>query len=336
MADPPKKPKVVKVPAVPPPVRIRKNASKMAANDPILLWYRRAIGAIKTGDAIDNFNSWRFQAAIHDYVEAEDPSPTKADAASPGRPFWQKCQHACWFFLPWHRIYLHHFEKILMAEIVKLGGPDDWALPYYNYSTSAADAKLPAAFRDAKVPAAFVDAKLDKSDTNHLFVAERHPDANAGNDFVRTSPNNSTNITTALAEPAFTKASGNFGFGGGKGLHHDDGTQKGLLERRPHDAMHGDLAGPGGGFMGGFTTAPLDPIFWLHHCNIDRVWEIWRAKGDKKDPKKTDFKDPDDAAWKDEKFTFKDGAGKDDVLTSAQVQDTRAKPLFYEYEDLTP
>ena len=23
-------------------------------------------------------------------------------------------------------------------------------------------------------------------------------------------------------------------------------------------------------------AAALDPIFWLHHANIDRLWEVWR------------------------------------------------------------
>jgi len=25
--------------------------------------------------------------------------------------------------------------------------------------------------------------------------------------------------------------------------------------------------------------SPLDPIFWLHHCNIDRVWDHWNRLG---------------------------------------------------------
>jgi hypothetical protein len=24
--------------------------------------------------------------------------------------------------------------------------------------------------------------------------------------------------------------------------------------------------------------SPLDPIFWLHHCNIDRIWDSWLAQ----------------------------------------------------------
>ena len=25
--------------------------------------------------------------------------------------------------------------------------------------------------------------------------------------------------------------------------------------------------------------SPLDPIFWLHHCNVDRIWAEWQAAG---------------------------------------------------------
>lgn len=31
-----------------------------------------------------------------------------------------------------------------------------------------------------------------------------------------------------------------------------------------------------GGTMGWISTAPADPIFWLHHCNIDRLWWQWQ------------------------------------------------------------
>lgn len=30
------------------------------------------------------------------------------------------------------------------------------------------------------------------------------------------------------------------------------------------------------GLMSSPVTAGLDPIFWLHHANIDRLWEVWR------------------------------------------------------------
>ena len=40
-------------------------------------------------------------------------------------------------------------------------------------------------------------------------------------------------------------------------------------------ASYLQILGGATGFMGGFSTAPLDPLFWMHHCNIDRLWEVW-------------------------------------------------------------
>ena len=31
-----------------------------------------------------------------------------------------------------------------------------------------------------------------------------------------------------------------------------------------------------GGTMGFIATAPADPIFWMHHANIDRLWAQWQ------------------------------------------------------------
>ena len=32
-----------------------------------------------------------------------------------------------------------------------------------------------------------------------------------------------------------------------------------------------------GGSMGSVPTASADPIFWMHHCNIDRLWHVWQT-----------------------------------------------------------
>ena len=29
--------------------------------------------------------------------------------------------------------------------------------------------------------------------------------------------------------------------------------------------------------MGVIPTAPADPIFWMHHANIDRLWWKWQT-----------------------------------------------------------
>lgn len=40
-----------------------------------------------------------------------------------------------------------------------------------------------------------------------------------------------------------------------------------------HDTVHGDIAGD----MGDPAVAAFDPIFWLHHANVDRLLRLWEA-----------------------------------------------------------
>jgi tyrosinase len=42
-----------------------------------------------------------------------------------------------------------------------------------------------------------------------------------------------------------------------------------------HDTIHVDVGGYG--HMGDPTVAAFDPIFWLHHCNVDRLLALWQA-----------------------------------------------------------
>ena len=90
--------------------------------------------------------SWRHLAETHGTFIPRRPWPSGAR--------WNQCEHFGWHFLPWHRAYLIHFEQFVRDEIVRLGGPADWALPFWNYSdTSRPDVlKLPPAFREANLP----------------------------------------------------------------------------------------------------------------------------------------------------------------------------------------
>jgi tyrosinase len=47
------------------------------------------------------------------------------------------------------------------------------------------------------------------------------------------------------------------------------------LETQPHNPVHNLI----GGAMGAVTISPKDPIFWLHHGNIDRLWAAWSIAG---------------------------------------------------------
>jgi tyrosinase len=41
------------------------------------------------------------------------------------------------------------------------------------------------------------------------------------------------------------------------------------------NGIHGAVHGWVGGSMSNPETSPADPIFWLHHANLDRLWWVW-------------------------------------------------------------
>jgi tyrosinase len=259
---------------------VRRNVYELGAPwaDPIL-WYARGVGAMKARH-LDNPTSWNFYGAIHGfdnrlwtkygYYSATGPQPTQPDI---DRYLFQ-CQHGSWYFLPWHRGYLLAFEANIRAEVVALGGPPDWALPYWNYFKTGQDA-LPPAFNSESWP--------DGASGNPLYVDQRYGPQNNGNVYV---PIGDVNMD-ALSDPDFTGVTaGSPGFGGlDTGFAHG-GQFHGGIETQPHDYVHG-LVGGGTrlnpGLMANPNTAGLDPIFWLHHANIDRLWAAWNASG-KNDP----------------------------------------------------
>ena len=105
-----------------------------------------------------------------------------------------------------------------------------------------------------------------------LRITERSAGVNTG---TRRLGDGQVDLRPCLNEIPFQASSspgGDPGFGGPvTGFHHGSDGPNGQLESVPHNQVHGYV----GGFMGSFDTAGLDPIFWLHHANIDRIWQIW-------------------------------------------------------------
>ncbi|KAF2213581.1 hypothetical protein CERZMDRAFT_39490, partial [Cercospora zeae-maydis SCOH1-5] len=58
-----------------------------------------------------------------------------------------------------------------------------------------------------------------------------------------------------------------------------------------HNAIH-DLVG-NGGHMGSIAASAFDPIFWLHHCNIDRLFALWQGLREDKNKSDTWVTDQD-------------------------------------------
>jgi tyrosinase len=294
-------------------LRTRRNVYALGSGDwpDTLLWYARAVKAMKARPLADR-TSWRFMAAIHGINRAlwdqykftkplpDDPAPP----VSVSDIYFNQCQHQSWYFLPWHRGYLQAFEDLIRAAIKDLGGPhDSWALPYWNYMNSGENV-LPPAFRSPDWP--------DGTGDNPLRVTERYGElgGSAAFDF-KTLPalvpglaTGRTELLNALAERQFTGpgSGGNAGFGGIKTGFSWFGSTSGKIESFPHNLVHvligrSDAAGPG--LMSDPDTAALDPIFWLHHCNIDRLWEAWNRTTPPASPPAgpTDWKNPTDPDW---------------------------------------
>ena len=299
-----------------------------------ILWYARGVAAMKA-KALADSNGWRFYGAIHGldqklwtalgYLKSTDKMPTSADQ----KRYWLQCQHGSWYFLPWHRGYLLAFEANIRAEVVALKGPADWALPYWNYFKANED-KLPPAFASPDWP--------DGKGNNPLFVPQRYGPGNDGNVYV---PLDQVNLD-ALSDPDFTgvASGGSPGFGGvDTGFEHG-GAVHGGVETQPHDYVHGLVGGEQPkkphlpGLMSDPDTAGLDPIFYLHHANIDRLWEVWRQNPPA-------HVDPKDANWLqgpgklgERIFSMPMPGNKPWDYTPADVNDY--SKLDYKYDDLSP
>ena len=325
---------------------IRKDAWKLSTIskwEPTLLWYAKAVGEMSSRPATDP-TSWRFQGGIHGYNKKTDPlaqaGPVPKKAIQD--KFWNSCQHGSWFFLPWHRMYLGFFEEIVRAAIVKLGGPGNWALPYWNYS----DASNPQA---KTLPPAFREPKLPDGSPNPLFVIQgvnilRAPGINAGK--VAVIPDGDVNLSGCLAETFFSPntdlTTGDLGFGGPATKANHDGQVFGpnSVESIPHNAIHVDVGGEWtqagktlDGWMINPDTAALDPIFWLHHANIDRLWLVWNGiSASNSDPTGSVNVGGSKISWPTSiKFTFNNATGGVVTMTPSQVIDTKT-PFAYDYD----
>ncbi|PVM84301.1 tyrosinase family protein [Caulobacter radicis] len=77
------------------------------------------------------------------------------------------------------------------------------------------------------------------------------------------------------------------GFASPKSNYHSSITGFGVMEGQPHNKVHNCVGGIwtddqgnttyGDGFMQS-NLSPVDPLFFLHHANIDRIWDVWTRK----------------------------------------------------------
>jgi hypothetical protein len=180
---------------------------------------------------------------------------------------------------------LYEFEGVI-REVLH---DEDFSLPYWNPVTgNPDDLSLPAVFRDPG---------------SSLYDGTRWPWVNGGERI--DTPFWGWLSLDALNEKLYIDSpTGNLGFNP-------------RLDMNPHFFTHIAL----GGDMADFSTVGADPLFYLHHANLDRIWESWNRLGNS---------NPTDPKYLNRTFAFGDRSGKRvDLPVSAG---DRTAQLGYEYD----
>jgi hypothetical protein len=279
-------------------MHVRRNVFNLTPNGPEITALRNGVREMKNRPA-SNPTSWRFQANIHGTFD------------TPAHPTWNRCQHGSFLFLSWHRMYLYFFERILRAA----SGDPDLALPYWRWNVQRS---LPIAFRQ---PA---------NASNPLYESRRALAINQGAQL----PASAVTTAGALNFNNFSSPFGSgFSFGGQRVTQpvHQIGPH-GRLEEDPHDGIHVLVGGRGVAaqhWMSFPETAARDPIFWLHHAMIDRVWKVWlRQREGRRNPVGNDF-------WMNTTFRFFDENGAQVTMRGRDILNTVTQ-LDYRYDDDPP
>src|SRR5712672_1780743 len=156
-------------------------------------------------------------------------------------------------FLPWHRAYLLDLERGLQAIDPSV------ALPYWRF-----DKPAPNIFKLDFFGASDALGTVQFSATNPL-------------QFWKTDGVQGINrrplFNTAVAPPGLLTETQTLGIG-------NQYKSFRTMEGNPHGSAHVSF----GGSIQDPATAPKDPLFFLLHCNVDRLWAKWQRQNGRFDP----------------------------------------------------
>jgi len=235
---------------------------------------------------------WDHSRKLKTEVIASLPPEARADAEA----VWNGCQahpynpsdpeqYQQWYFLPWHRLMLAQFEGVI-REVLQ---DEDFSLPYWNPVTGNPD--------DFIVPAVF------RVPGTTLYNGTRWPWVNGG-ERIDTIYKEWINLSALNEKFYIDSPTGNLGFNP-------------RMDQNPHFFTHFAL----GGDMAEFSTVGGDPMFYIHHANIDRLWESWNQLGNK---------NPTDPKYLNRVFSYGDRSNKRaDLPVSAS---DRTAQMGYEYD----
>jgi hypothetical protein len=201
--------------------------------------YRQNINCL----SVNELHDLREALAAMYALPAGDPNSFARIAGFHGGPPVAYCAHGSPGFFTWHRAYLMAFETALRVLGCQVN------LPYWDWS-SGPSTGVPAACR---LPT-YVN-RAGATVSNPLFSGPRP----AGG-----QTNRRANIDTTVFDDLATGAQAAM----------TAGTFASLQNQM--NGVHGAVHGRTGGDMGSVPTAAYDPIFYLHHANVDRLWASWQ------------------------------------------------------------
>lgn len=164
-----------------------------------------------------------------------------------GLPAPQYCIHGYPGFLTWHRAYMLAFEEALRR--IDCGV----TLPYWDWSSGPTTGLPPAVSSPT-----YVNRTGDEV-PNPLYSGPIPASVSPAG-----STSRSPTVSTRDFGPHATSAQNAFA-----NADFDD-FQPALYG--PHGSVHIAV----GGEMGGVAFAGYDPIFYMHHANVDRIWADWQ------------------------------------------------------------
>jgi tyrosinase len=226
-------------------VIIRRNVDFMDAQQ--LADVRDAYAQMMAISATDN-RSWMYWAGLHGYPNWYCWHHSRMGDGTDVLPYD--------LFLPWHRAFLLNFEHNLRD--LNAGA----TLPWWDWTSSESHANgVPAAFSDAPTaarPNPLYSGPIPPIDGDPARQTQRFPGP----------PNR-------LPTPEYVnELLGLSGF-------EDFSNQI----QNVHDGIHGWTGGSTVidgqqvfGDMGSVPVSAFDPIFWSHHCMIDRLWYLWQLQ----------------------------------------------------------
>src|SRR5262249_22463223 len=236
----------------------------------MLVKYAKAVGMMMNQTPRSDPRSWDFQWYTHWIPGPQSPRSQVATAKTnmlnqvfAGKPpndphrllaqaMWDDCQaHGDnpndpnffqeMFFCVWHRWYVYYFEEIIRSVLKD----QTFTLPYWDYlGGTVADLSIPPEFRVSSSP---------------LFRSNRNSWVNNGERIDKQNPG-TLNLDAFKETIYIDSPDGSTGFCP-------------VLDGNPHGLVHVYTGGQMN--MGRIPFAAGDPVFWLHHCNIDRLWESW-------------------------------------------------------------